>query len=147
MDYFLTEEQKMIQDLARQIAEEKVLPLRAELDEKEEFSHEILKHFADSDLLGLNIPEEYGGMGMGTFEQVLATEQVARICCGTAVTFGSGGLGATPILLYGSEEQKKQYLPDIASGKKLTAFALTESTAGSDVSGIQTTAVRDGDEY
>ncbi|MBW2085731.1 MAG: acyl-CoA dehydrogenase family protein [Deltaproteobacteria bacterium] len=137
----------MIQDLARQIAEDKVLPLRAELDEKEEFSHEIIKHFADSDLLGLNIPEEYDGMGMGVFEQVLATEQVARICCGTAVTFASAGLGAAPILLYGSEEQKKKYLPDVACGRKLTAFALTESTAGSDVSGIQTTAVREGDEY
>ena len=147
MDYFLTEEQKMIQDLARQISEEKVLPVRAELDEKEEFSHEILKHFADSDLMGLNIPEEYGGMGMGVFEQVLATEQVARICCGTAVTVASGGLGATPILLYGSEKQKQKYLPHVASGKKLTAFALTESTAGSDVSGIQTTAVREGNEY
>ena len=139
MDYFLTEEQEMIQDLARQIAVEKVLPVRAELDEKEEFPHEIMKHFAASDLCGLNIPEEYGGMGMGVFELVLATEQVARICTGVATTFASSSLGAFPILLYGSEDQKGAYLPPIASGEKLAAFALTEATAGSDAAGIRST--------
>ncbi len=147
MDYFLTEEQEMIQDLARQIAVEKVLPVRAELDEKEEFPHEIMKHLAASDLCGLNIPEEYGGMGMGVFELVLATEALARVCTGVATTFASSSLGAFPILLYGSEDQKSKYLPPIASGEKLAAFALTESTAGSDAAGIRSTAEREGDEY
>ena len=147
MDYFLNEEQRMVQDLARQIAEEKVLPVRAELDEKEEFPHELMKHFADADLFGLNIPEEYGGMGLGGFEQALAVEQVARVCSGVATTYAASGLGAYPIMLNGSEEQKKKYLSLIASGRELAAFALTESTAGSDAGGIQTRAVRDGDEY
>ncbi|MDY6850943.1 MAG: acyl-CoA dehydrogenase family protein [Thermodesulfobacteriota bacterium] len=147
MDYFLTEEQLMIQDLARQIAEEKVLPVRAELDEKEEFPKDLMKHFASSDLFGLIIPEEYGGMGLGGFEQALAVEQVARVCCGVACTYAASSLGAYPILLYGSDEQKKKYLPLIAGGEKLAAFALTESTAGSDAGGIQTRAVREGEEY
>jgi len=147
MDYFLTEEQLMIQDLARQIAEEKVLPVRAELDEKEEFPRELMKHFAGADLFGLNIPEEFGGMGLGGFEQALAVEQVARVCCGVACTFAASGLGAYPILLHGSDEMKKKYLPQIAGGEKLAAFALTESTAGSDAGGIQTRAVKDGNEY
>lgn len=147
MDYFLTEEQLMIQDLARQIAEEKVLPVRAELDEKEEFPKDLMKHFAASDLFGLIIPEEYGGMGLGGFEQALAVEQVARVCCGVACTYAASSLGAYPILLYGSDEQKKKYLPPIASGDRLAAFALTESTAGSDAGGIQTRAVREGEEY
>ena len=147
MDYFLTEEQLMIQDLARQVAEEKVLPVRAELDEKEEFPRELMKHFAASDLFGLNIPEEYGGMGLGGFESALAVEQVARVCCGTACTFAASGLGAYPILLHGSDEQKKKYLPEIASGNKMAAFALTESTAGSDAGGIQTRAEKQGNEY
>ncbi len=147
MYYFLTEEQQMIQDLARQVAEEKVLPVRAELDEKEEFPGALMKHFADADLFGLNIPEEYGGMGLGGFEHALAVEQVARVCCGVACTYAASQLGAYPILLFGSEEQKKKYLSQIARGEKLGAFALTESTAGSDASGIQTTAVLDGDHY
>ena len=147
MDYFLTEEQLMVQELARQVAEEKVLPVRAELDEKEEFPREVLKHFAEADLFGIHIPEEYGGMGMGGFEHVLAVEQVSRVCAGTAVSYAASQLGCTPLLLYGSEELKKKYLPSIASGEKLAAFALTESQAGSDAGAIQTRAEKDGDEY
>lgn len=147
MDYFLTEEQQMVQDLARQVAEEKVLPVRAEFDEKEEFPEKIMKDLAAADLFGINIPEEYGGMGMKGFEHALAIEQIARVCCGVACSYAASSLGAYPILLYGSEELKKKYLPEIASGKKLGAFALTESTAGSDAAGIQTRAVREGDEY
>ncbi|MEW5722282.1 MAG: acyl-CoA dehydrogenase family protein [Thermodesulfobacteriota bacterium] len=146
MDYFLTEEQKMIQDLARQVAEEKARPVRAELDEREEFPREILRHFAAADLCGLSIPEEFGGMGLGGFEHALAVEQVARVCCGVATSFAASMLGAYPILLYGSPEQKKKYLTRIARGTH-AAFALTESTAGSDAAGIQTRAVREGDEY
>jgi len=146
MDYFLTEDQLMIQDLARQIAEEKVLPVRAELDEKEEFPRELMKHFAEADLFRLNIPEAYDGMGLGGFEHALAVEQVSRVCCGVACTYAASGLGAYPLLLFGSEDQKKKYLPQIAGGT-LAAFALTESTAGSDAGGIQTRAVLEGDEY
>ena len=147
MDYFLTEEQQMVQDLARQVAEDKILPVRAELDEREEFSPELMGHLAAADLFGLNIPEQYGGMGLGGFEHALAIEQVARVCCGVACSYAASQLGAYPILLYGSEDLKSKYLPQIASGSKLAAFALTESTAGSDAGGIQTRAVKEGDEY
>jgi butyryl-CoA dehydrogenase len=147
MDYFLTEEQQMIKDLARQVAEEKIKPVRAELDEKEEFPAEIMKYLAQSDLFGLVIPEEYGGMGVGCFENCLCVEELSRVCCGVSTSFAASSLGAYPILLSANEEQKQKYLPSIASGGKLGAFALTESTAGSDASGIQTTAVHDGDYY
>jgi butyryl-CoA dehydrogenase len=147
VDYFLTEEQKMIQELAEQIAREKIRPVRAELDETDEFPWEVMKVLAQSDLFGLYIPEEYGGMGGGIFENCIAIEQLAQACIGIATTFAASGLGAYPILLHASDEQKKKYLPEIASGRRLAAFGLTESGAGSDVSGIQTTAVRDGDHY
>jgi len=147
VNYFLTEEQEMIRELAEQIAREKIRPARARLDEQEEFPWEVVGTLARSDLFGLYIPEEYGGMGGGIFENCLAVEQLARGCIGIATSFAASGLGAYPILLYGSEEQKKEYLPPIASGERLAAFGLTESGAGSDVSAIQTAARRDGDHY
>ncbi len=147
MDYFLTEDQIMIRDLAREIAEEKVMPVRAELDEKEEFPWEIMKTLAQSDFMGIYIPEEYGGMGKGGFEFTLAVEELSKACLGVSTSYAANALGTYPILLYGSDEQKKKYLPDIASGKKLVAFALTEANAGSDAAGVQTTAKLEGSEY
>ncbi len=147
MDYFLNEEQIMIRDLARQIAEEKVVPVRAELDEKEEFPWEIMNVLAQSDLFGLFIPEEYGGLGKGCLELCLAVEELSRACLAVATSYAANALGTYPLLLYGSEEQKKKYLPDIAAGKRLVAFGLTEANAGSDAAGIQTTAKLDGNEY
>jgi butyryl-CoA dehydrogenase len=147
MDYFLTEEQAMIRDLARQIAEEKIVPVRRELDEKEEFPWEIMKVFAQSDLFGLFIPEEYGGLGKGSLELCIAVEELSRACLGVSTTYAANALGTYPILLFGSDEQKKKYLPDIASGKRLVAFGLTEANAGSDAAGIQTTAKLVGNEY
>jgi len=147
MDYFLTEQQAMIRDLARQIAEEKVVPIRAELDEKEEFPWEIMKVLAQSDLFGIFIPEEYGGLGGGALELCIAVEELSRACLGVSTTYAANALGTYPLLLYGSEEQKKKYLPDIASGKRLVAFGLTEANAGSDAGGIQSTARLEGNEY
>ena len=147
MDYFLTEEQQMIKEIAAKIATEKVRPVRAELDETEEFPRDIMKILAQSDLFGVYLPEEYGGLGGGVMENCLAIEELGRACIGVATTYAASGLGAYPILLHGSEEQKKKYLPIIASGEKLAAFAVTESGAGSDAGGIQTTAKRDGDFY
>ena len=142
MDYFLTTDQKSIKDLARKIAIEKVLPVRAELDEKEEFPWEIIKVCAEAGLMGISIEEEYGGFGGGVLENCLAVEEMSRICLGVATSYAATGLGAHPIMLYGSPEQKKKYLPDIASGKKLAAFGLTEADAGSDAGSIRTTATR-----
>ncbi len=147
MDYFLTEQQQMIQELAEQIAREKIRPIRAELDSTEHFPWEIMKILAQADLFGLCIPEEYGGMGGGIFDNCLAIEKLGQACIGIATSFAASGLGAYPILIHGSQELKHKYLPPIASGNKLAAFGLTEPGAGSDVSGIQTTAVKDGDHY
>ncbi|MBI5101718.1 MAG: acyl-CoA dehydrogenase family protein [Nitrospirae bacterium] len=147
MDYFLTEEQVMIRDLARQIAEEKIVPVRAELDETGEFPWDVMKTLAQSDLFGLFIPEEYGGLGKGCLELTIAVEELSRACLGVSTTFAANALGTYPILLFGSDEQKKKFLPDIAAGKRLVAFGLTEANAGSDAGGTQTTARLDGNEY
>jgi alkylation response protein AidB-like acyl-CoA dehydrogenase len=147
VDYFLTEEQKMLKDLAWKIAEEKVMPVRAELDEKEEFPWEIMHTCAEAGLFGVFIPEEYGGFGGGVFDNCLVVEQLSRACIGVSVSFAGSGLGAYPILLHGTEEQKRKYLPAIASGKRLAAFGATEANAGSDVAAMQTTATKDGDGY
>jgi len=137
----------MIQDLARKIAQEKVLPVRAELDEKEEFPWDLMKVCAEAGLFGVSINEEYGGFGGGVLENCLAVEELSRVCLGVATSYAASGLGAHPIMLYGSEEQKKKYLPDIAKGKRLAAFGLTEADAGSDAGAIRTTAVRKGEGY
>ncbi|HHY47897.1 MAG TPA: acyl-CoA dehydrogenase [Firmicutes bacterium] len=147
MDYSLTEEQRMIKDLASRIARERILPEAARLDEAEEFPWEIMRVLGESDLFGVWIPEEYGGLGGGVFEQCLVMEELSRACAGVATSYAASALGAFPILLFGTEEQKQKYLPDIASGKRLAAFALTEPDAGSDAGNIRTTAVRDGDSY
>jgi len=147
VDYLLTEEQKMIKELAHKIAEEKIKPVAAEYDEKEEFPWPIVKVLAESDICGVYIPEQYGGMGAGIMGMAIATEELSWGCGGIALSFAATGLGTFPILLFGNEDQKKKYLPQIASGKKLAAFALTEAEAGSDAGSIKTTAKKEGDYY
>jgi butyryl-CoA dehydrogenase len=140
LEYFLTEEQKTIKSLARKIAEERILPVRAELDEKEEFPWAIIKGLADADMFRVFVPEEYEGLGGGCLELCLAVEELSRICAGVATTYAVNALGAHTLIEFGTEEQKRRYLPDIAAGKNLTAFAISEATAGSDASAIKTTA-------
>ena len=140
MEYFLNEQQKAIKRVARTIAEEKILPIRAELDEREEFPWAIMKDLADTDMFGVFIPEEYGGVGEGCLTLCLVVEELSRVCSGIAISFAASSLGSFPLIMYGTEEQKRKYLPDIACGKKLAAFALTEATAGSDAGAIKTTA-------
>ena len=147
MNYLFTEEQVMIRDLARQIAEEKIAPAAAQYDESGEFPWDIMKVIADSDLFGIYIEEKYGGTGGGVMNLALATEEFSKACGGIAVCYAASALGAYPIILYGSEEQKQKYLPDLASGKKLAAFALTEAGAGSDAGAVATIAKKDGDYY
>jgi alkylation response protein AidB-like acyl-CoA dehydrogenase len=142
LEYFLTELQKTVKQMARTVAEDKMLALRAGFDEKEEFPRSVIQELADTDLLGVYIPEEYGGLGGGCFELCLVTEELSRICAALAVSYAVNALGSLTLIEYGSEEQKQRFLPDIASGKKLTAFALTEESAGSDASAIKTTATR-----
>lgn len=147
MHYLLNEEQKMIVDICRQIVEERIKPVRAELDEKGEFPWEIIKEIGKSDLFRLFIAEEYEGMGTGIFEVCLATEELSRGDLSVATSYAASGLGLIPINIGGNDEQKKRFLPQLASGEKLAAFGLTEAEAGSDASAIRTTAVKDGDHY
>ncbi len=147
MDYGLTETQVMIRDLCRQIAQEKIKPIREHYDEANEFPHEIVKVFAEADICGLYIEEKFGGMGGGIMDLSIAVEELSKVCSGIALALAATALGTFPIILFGTEEQKKKYLPRIASGQSLAAFGLTEANAGSDAGGIRTTAVLDGDHY
>ncbi len=147
MNYNLSEEQNMIKDLARKIAEEKIAPVTAELDEKGEFPYELMKILAQADLFGVYLPQEYGGTGGGCLEQCLVMEELSKVCAGVAVSYAANGLGAYPILLFGNEEQKKKFIPPLACGEKLGAFALTEPDAGSDAAAITMTARKEGEGY
>ncbi|MBN2073513.1 MAG: acyl-CoA dehydrogenase family protein [Actinobacteria bacterium] len=147
MHFLLTEEQKMIVDICRQIVEERIKPVRAELDETMEYPWEIIKEIAKSDLFRLFVPEQYGGMGTGIFEICLASEELSRGDLSVATSYAASGLGFIPIMIAGNEGQKKKYLPQLAAGEKLAAFGLTEAEAGSDAGGIRTRAIKDGDFY
>jgi butyryl-CoA dehydrogenase len=147
MNYLLTEEQMMIKELAAKIATEEIFPAAAELDEKEEFPWKIMKILRESDFMGLYLPQEYGGMGGGIMELAIAVEEFSKACAGVATSYAANALGSFPIVLFGTDEQKKKYLPKVASGEWLAAFGLTESEAGSDAGNIKTTAKKDGGEY
>jgi len=147
MDYFLSEELVELKNLARQFAEESIKPVRAKYDETGEFPWDIMKQLAAMDFFRIYIDEEYEGMGMGSMGLVLVTEELSRICGGIALGFAGTALGVMPLLMSGNEEQKKKYLPDLAAGKMLAGFGLTEPEAGSDAGGLKTTAVLDGDHY
>ncbi len=147
MDYFLTEEQKMIQDLCRKIAVERIRPMAAKYDEEQAFPWDVVREMAEADLFAIFVPEDYGGLGGGVLELCIAVEELSRACGGIALSLAASALGSFPLILFGSEDQKKRYLPDLAAGKRLAAFALTEPNAGSDAAAIQTVAVKDGDSY
>jgi butyryl-CoA dehydrogenase len=147
MFYNYTEMQQHIINLCREIAKEKIVPVRAELDEKEEFPWEIIRILADAGLFGIYIPEQYGGLGGGNLDNCVAVEELSKYCIGVSVSFAASGLGCYPILLFGSDKQKAAYLPQIAAGKRLAAFGITEPEAGSDAGSIRTTARRDGNYY
>ena len=147
MDYFLTEEQKMLQEMARTIAEEKIRPVAAKYDETGEFPWDIVKILADGDFFRLWIPEEYEGMSSDIMNLVIVTEELSRACGGISLALAGSALGTFPILIGGNEDQKKRFLPHLASGEKLAAFGLTEPEAGSDAEAIKTTARLDGDHY
>ncbi|MBN1366588.1 MAG: acyl-CoA dehydrogenase family protein [Dehalococcoidales bacterium] len=142
MEYFLTDLQKQIKQLARTIAEEQVLPIRAKLDESEEFPWEIIKYLGDAGLFGIFIPEEYGGTKAGCLELCLVVEELSRVCSGVALCYAATALGITPVVAFGNDAQKRKYLPDVATGKKIAGFAVTEENAGSDAGAIETTAVK-----
>ncbi len=147
MEYFLSEEQKKLKRLAREIAEEKILPIRSKLDREGGFPYEIMKIIDKAGFPALFIPEEYGGSGGGVFNMCLVTEELSRIEAGVAISYAATALGLTPILVGGSEEQKNKYLPPVARGECYFAYGLTEADAGSDAGSMTTTAEKVGDEY
>ena len=147
MDYFLTEDQIEMRDLARRIAIEKMQPVSEKYDEEGIFPWDIVEVMKQSDLFAILIPEEYDGISGKVMDLAVVTEELCAVDAGIALAFGATGLGMYPILISGSEEQKQKYLPIIASGEQLCAFALTEANAGSDAGGIETTARKEGDHY
>ncbi|MBI4773195.1 MAG: acyl-CoA dehydrogenase family protein [Deltaproteobacteria bacterium] len=147
MSYDLTEEQQMLKDTVARMAKEQIAPGAEKRDEEGKFSWEMVELLRENALFGADFPEEYGGSQMGMLALCLAIEEIAKVCSSTAGLLLVHELGAMPIFLAGSKEQKEKYLPDLATGEKLIAFALTEPNAGSDVSGLKTKAVKDGDHY
>lgn len=147
MLYDLTDEQRMLQDMVRRLAKEQVAPGAAERDEKAEFPWDVAEVFRENGLFGCDFKEEYGGSQMGVLALCLAVEEVAKVCASSSVVLLVHELGSMPMLLAASPEQKKKWLPGLASGEHLIAFGLTEPGAGSDAAGVRTTAVKKGDKY
>jgi butyryl-CoA dehydrogenase len=148
MDFELNEEQKMVRDMVRDFAQKEVAPRAALVDKTEEFPEENIRQMGELGLLGLPLPEEYGGGGGDYLSYAIAVEEIARACGSTALIFAAHvSLGCGPIYSFGTEEQKRKWLPRLCSGQGLGAFGLTEPEAGSDAGGTRTTAVRDGDKY
>ena len=146
MDFEPTDEQKTIRETVRKFAEAKIKPLAHELDEKEEFSLELTRGLGELGVFGIIVPEEYGGQGLDYSSYVIAVEELARVDGSQAATVAAGvSLGVAPILYFGSDEQKKKYLPRLAAGESLFAFGLTEPEAGSDSRGSKTKAVENPD--
>jgi alkylation response protein AidB-like acyl-CoA dehydrogenase len=143
----LTDEQRLLRDTVRDLADEKIAPRAAEIDRAAEFPWDVKELLASHDLFTLHFPERLGGLGGDLLTACLAIEQISRVCATSGLILAVQGLGALPILLAGSEEQRQRWIPDLAAGRTLIAFAITEAEAGSDAAAIRTRAVRDGGDY
>jgi len=148
MDFNLTKQQKLSRKIAREFAATELAPFAQEWDEKAEFPTDAIKKLGELGFMGISIPKEHGGCGLDGISYVLIIEELAKICASTAIIVAvHNSVGAYPIYLLGTDAQKKKYLTDLSTGKKLGAFALTEPNAGSDPGAIETTAEPDGDNY
>lgn len=147
ISFQLTEEQEQMQKCARDFAAAEIIPIAAEYDEKEEIPWQVIEKAYEAGLMNLAIPVEFGGQGIDPLTAAIITEEIAYGCLGVNGTFGANELAVQPILIAGTEEQKQKFLPDFCAKPQLAAFGLTEPEAGSDVSNVQTKAVRDGDHY
>ena len=145
MDFDLTKEQEMIRKEVRKFAQSEIAPVALELDENEEFSPQLTEKMGEIGLFGMFVSEEYDGQGLDYLSYIIAVEEIARVDGSQAATIAAGNsLGIGPVYYFGTEEQKRKYLPKLCSGEALWGFGLTEPTAGSDAGGSKTTAVRDG---
>ncbi len=141
MDFDLSEEHELVRATVREFALERVAPIAAELDRDHRFPYELVGEMGELGLMGMTVPEEYGGAGADTLSYAIAVEELTRIDSSVAITMAAHhSLGTMPIYLFGSEEQKREWLPDLASGRRLAAFGLTEPEAGSDAGATRTTA-------
>lgn len=148
MSFDLSEDHTMVKDMVKKLADEEIAPRAAHYDETREFPWENCKKLAELGLMGVTVPEEYGGAGMDTLAYVTVIEELSRACASTGVVAAvQNSLATTPLLSFGSEELKKKYLPQLASGEKIGAYALTEPGAGSDAASIKTTCRLEGDHY
>ena len=147
MNFDLTQEQQLVRDTVRDFAVSRIEPIAAELDREHRFPYELIAELAELGLMGMTVPEEYGGAGTDTLSYALAVEELTRIDSSVAITVAAHhSLGTLPIYYFGNEEQKREWLPQLASGQKLAAFGLTEPGAGSDAGATRTTAeLRDGE--
>jgi short/branched chain acyl-CoA dehydrogenase len=148
VNFDLEPEHELLRDTVRQFAREKVAPVAEELDREKRFPYDLVTELADLGLMGMTIPEEHGGAGADTVSYAICVEELTRIDSSVAITLAAHhSLGTLPIYYFGSDEQKRTWLPDLASGKKLAAFGLTEANAGSDAAATRTTAKLEGDEW
>ncbi|MCF6191534.1 MAG: acyl-CoA dehydrogenase family protein [Candidatus Hydrothermae bacterium] len=148
MDFQLTEEQRMIQEMAREFAQREIAPIAKQIDEEERFPIETVKKMGELGLMGIEIPEAYGGAGADPVAYVLALKEIAKVCASHAVIMSvQNSLVAYGLWRFGTEEQKERFLKPVASGQVIGAYSLTEPQAGSDASNLLTTAVREGDTY
>ena len=148
MDFALNEEQRLIQKTAKDFAQKSVAPRAAEIDETQEFPHDLVKGMGELGFMGMNVPDEYDGAGADTLSYILAVEEISKACAATGIIMAShNSLVCHPIMTYGNEEQKKRYLPPLARGEVLGSYLLTEPNAGTDAGNQETTAVKKGDVY
>jgi butyryl-CoA dehydrogenase len=147
MKELLPKKSQEYMEQARHVAESAVRPVAAELDRTREYPWSVVEALREADLMGLWIPEEYGGRGAGVLDLCLVVEELSRACGGVGVAYAVNALGSFPIIVGGTEEQKQKWLPQVASGEKLIAFGLSEKASGSDAGSLRTAAVREGDDY
>src|SRR5689334_16602471 len=145
--FYLSDDQRMIRDLARKLARERVAPNAARYDEAETYPEDSIRAVMEAGLYGIWVPEEYGGSALGSLALALVCEELAAACASTGTQFLDQPLGGLPIVLAGTDEQKKRFLPRLATGELLAAYSLSEPAAGSDAAGLRTTAARRGDHY
>lgn len=147
IDFTFTEEQEMFRKAAREVAENLIAPKVAEMEETGEVSDDVVKALAEAEMMAITIPEEYGGLGLGYTERMIAVEEISRVSVATAMMLQVFALGIEPIVKFGSEALKKKYLPGMASGEILSTTAVTEATGGSDPTGIRSSYKKDGDDF
>ena len=147
IDFTFTEEQELFRKAARELAETQIAPKVAEMEETGEVNDDVVKALAEAEMMAITIPEEYGGLGLGYTERMIAVEEISRVSVATGMMLQVFALGIEPIVKFGTEEQKKKYLPGLAKGERLSTTAVTEATGGSDPTGIRSTYRKDGDFY